>query len=133
MKAVRFRSRPPPSSPTSLAASHICIYDCVTSATAREASVKFVTVRDLRGRSAEVWRELAVEHEMVVTSNGKPIAILTSTSEETFEKSIREVRRARAMQAVSALQQRSVAVERDGITDKEVDAEIAAVRAARRR
>ena len=50
--------------------------------------MKFVTVRDLRGRSAEVWRELAVEHEMVVTSNGKPIAILTSTSEETFEQSL---------------------------------------------
>ena len=49
-------------------------------------TMKFVTVRDLRGRSAEIWRELAIEHEMVVTSNGKPIAILTSTSEETFEQ-----------------------------------------------
>ena len=95
--------------------------------------MKFVTVRDLRGRSAEVWRELAVEHEIVVTSNGKPIAILTSTSEETFEQSIREVRRLRALQAVSELQQRSVAVRRDKTSDEEIDAEIAAVRAARRR
>ena len=95
--------------------------------------MKFVTVRDLRGRSAEVWRELAVEHEMVVTSNGKPIAILTSTSEETFEQSLREVRRARAMQAVSTLQQRSVAAQRDKTSDEEIDAEIAKVRAARRR
>ena len=95
--------------------------------------MKFVTVRDLRGRSAEVWRELAVEHEIVVTSNGKPIAILTSTSEETFEQTIREVRRARAMQAVSSLQQGSLAARRDKISGKEIDAEIAAVRAARRR
>ena len=94
--------------------------------------MKFVTVRDLRGRSAEVWRELAVEHEMVVTSNGKPIAILTSTSEETFEQSLREVRRARALQAVSDLQQRSVATRRDTMSDEEIEAEIAAVRAARR-
>ena len=95
--------------------------------------MKFVTVRDLRGRSAEVWRELAVEHEMVVTSNGKPIAILTATSEETFEQSLREVRRARALQAVSDLQQRSVATERDSMSDDEIEAEIAAVRAARQR
>lgn len=94
--------------------------------------MKFVTVRDLRGRSAEVWRELAVEHEMVVTSNGKPIAILTSTSEETLEQSLREVRRARAVQAVSELQQRSVATRRDTMSDDEIETEIAAARAARR-
>ena len=95
--------------------------------------MKFVTVRDLRGRSAEIWRELAAEHELVVTSNGKPIAILTATSEDTFEQSLREVRRARALHAVSDLQQRSVGQGRDGISDSEIDGEIAEVRAARRR
>ncbi len=95
--------------------------------------MKFVTVRDLRGRSAEIWRELAVEHEFVVTSNGKPIAILTATSEDTFEKSLREVRRARALRAVSELQQRSVEQGRDVISDREVDGETAVARAARPR
>ena len=95
--------------------------------------MKFVTVRDLRGRSAEVWRELAVEHELVVTSNGKPIAILTATSEDTFEQTLREVRRARALHAVSELQQRSVEQGLDGISDREINREIAEVRAARRR
>ena len=95
--------------------------------------MKFVTVRDLRGRSAEVWRELGVEHELVVTSNGKPIAILTATNEHTFEQSIREVRRARALHAVSELQQRSVEHRRNAISDEEVDAQIAEVRAARPR
>ena len=95
--------------------------------------MKFITVRDLRGRSAEVWRELAVEHEMVITSNGKPIAILTSTNEEIFDQSLREVRRARALQAASTLQQRSVATRRDTMSDDEIEAEIAAVRTARRR
>lgn len=95
--------------------------------------MKFVTVRDLRGRSAEIWRELAVEHELVVTSNGKPIAILTATSEDTFEQSLREVRRARALRAVSELQQRSVEQGRDVISDREVDGETAVARAARPR
>ena len=95
--------------------------------------MKFVTVRDLRGRSAEVWRELAVEHEMIVTSNGKPIAILTSTDEETFEQSLREVRRARAMRAVSEIQQRSVANRQDTISEEDIETEIAHARAERRR
>jgi prevent-host-death family protein len=95
--------------------------------------MKFITVRDLRGRSAEIWRQLAVEHELVITSNGKPIAILTSTSEDAFEQSIREVRRARALRAVSELQQRSVENGRDGVTDEEIEVEIAETRAARRR
>ena len=95
--------------------------------------MKFVTVRDLRGRSAEVWRQLAEEQELVVTSNGKPIAILTSTNKDTFEQSLREVRRARALQAVSEIQQRSAEQGREKLTDEQIDAEIAATRKSRRR
>ena len=95
--------------------------------------MKFITVRELRGRSAEIWRELAVEQELVVTSNGKPIAILTATSEDTFEQSLREVRRARAVRAVSDLQQRSVEQGRDRISDNEIADEISKVRAPRQR
>ncbi len=95
--------------------------------------MKFITVRDLRGRSAEVWRQLAEEQELVVTSNGKPIAILTSTNEDTFEQSIREVRRARALRAVSTLRQQSVKEGREQLTDEDIDAEIAKSRSARNR
>ena len=69
----------------------------------------------------------------MVTSNGKPIAILTSTNEDTFEQSLREVRRARALQAVSEIQQRSVEQAREKLTEEEIDAEIAATRQSRRR
>ena len=30
--------------------------------------MKFISVRDLRGKSAEVWKELPAEREVVVTS-----------------------------------------------------------------
>ena len=40
--------------------------------------MRFISVRDLRGKSAEVWRDLVEEREMVVTSNGRPIAILAA-------------------------------------------------------
>ena len=41
--------------------------------------MRFVSVRELRGQSAAVWKALAEEKDLVVTSNGKPIALLSAT------------------------------------------------------
>jgi len=90
--------------------------------------MRFISVRDLRGRSAQVWRELAAEKDMVVTSNGKPIAILSATSAETLEESLAAVRRARAMAAVEAMQSQSLEAGTDRMTLEEINAEIAAAR-----
>ena len=95
--------------------------------------MRFITVRDLRNRSAEVWRELAELREMVVTSNGKPIAVLASVSEANLEESLVAFRRARAIEAVSALQRQSVERGTDSITPAEIDAEIRQVRDGRRK
>jgi antitoxin (DNA-binding transcriptional repressor) of toxin-antitoxin stability system len=93
--------------------------------------VKFLTVRDLRNRSAAVWRDLAEEKEMVVTSNGRPVAILSAVSEASLEDSLRAMRQARAMQAVAELQRESARQGTDRITDEEIEAEIRAVRRKR--
>jgi len=50
--------------------------------------MKFLTVRDLRGKSAQVWRELPNEKEMVVTSNGRPVAVLTAVDESNVEQTL---------------------------------------------
>ena len=42
--------------------------------------MRFVSVRELRGKSAAIWKELAQEQEMVITSNGKPIAFSVRTT-----------------------------------------------------
>lgn len=90
--------------------------------------MQFVSVRDLRGKSAQVWQELQKQREIVITSNGKPIAILSSVSENTLEESLIAIRRSRAISAVDALQRQSVEVGTDSITLKEVNQEIAKVR-----
>jgi antitoxin (DNA-binding transcriptional repressor) of toxin-antitoxin stability system len=95
--------------------------------------MKFVTVRDLRGKPGAVWRELAREKELVLTSSGKPIAILSSVGESSLEDSLRLLRRARSVQAVSDLQQRALRGFPRGLPDAAVGAEIAAVRKKRRR
>ncbi|MSP61570.1 MAG: type II toxin-antitoxin system prevent-host-death family antitoxin [Myxococcales bacterium] len=95
--------------------------------------MRFVSVRDLRGRSAEVWKRLTEDRELVVTSNGKPVAILSAVSEDTLEESLAAVRRARAVAAVEALQSRSLAAGRDRVTPRQIKAETSAVRKRRAR
>ena len=95
--------------------------------------MKFITVRDLRGRPAEVWTKLSRDKELVLTSNGKPIAILSAVSEDTLESSLVAFRQARAIAAVEAMQSHSVAAGTDKLSLEEINTEIAATRKARRR
>ncbi|MBI2502159.1 MAG: type II toxin-antitoxin system Phd/YefM family antitoxin [Candidatus Latescibacteria bacterium] len=95
--------------------------------------MRFVSVRELRGKSAAIWKELAEEKDLVVTSNGKPIALLSATSEELLEESLVAVRRARALVAVTAMQQASLKAGTERLSLKEIDAEIKTVRKGRSR
>ncbi len=95
--------------------------------------MRFISVRELRGRSAAVWRTLADEKDLVVTAHGKPIAVLSATSEEHLEESLRAVRRARARAAVAAIQQASRHRGTDRLSLDEINAEVDAVRRPRRR
>ncbi len=95
--------------------------------------MKFITVRDLRGRSGQVWTKLAREREVILTSNGKPIAILSAVSEDTLEESLVAVRRARAVAAVEKMQRHSVQVGTNKLSPRDIAAEIKAVRKARHR
>lgn len=95
--------------------------------------MRFVGIRELRGRSAAVWKALAEEKDLVVTSNGKPIALLSATSEDILEQSLSAVRRARSQAAAAAMQQASLKAGADRLSPEEVNAEINAARRERTR
>jgi len=95
--------------------------------------MKFISVRDLRGKSAQVWKELPQEREMIITSNGRPIAIIAAIGDSNLEESLSAFRQARAVEAVASLQRRSMKMGNDKITMDEIDAEIKAVRKKRAR
>jgi prevent-host-death family protein len=95
--------------------------------------VKFVTVRDLRGRPGQVWKKLAEERELVLTSNGKPIAILTSISEDSLEETLAALRRARLAETIRSIQKESKKRLPRGLSLARINAEIAAVRSKRER
>ncbi len=94
--------------------------------------MKFVSVRDFRSKSGKVWKDLANEKDLLLTSNGKPIALISSVNEETVEGSLALLRRARATAAVEKIQSRSLATEADKLSLKEINAEIASVRKGRK-
>lgn len=95
--------------------------------------MKFLSVRDLRGKSAQIWKELSREKEMVVTVNGRPIAILAAITESNLEESLAAFRQARAVEAVVSMQRSSAEQGTDKISMEEIDAEIKAVRKKRTR
>ena len=95
--------------------------------------MQFVTVRDLRSKSAAIWRKLRKEKEVVITSNGKPIAVLAPVSQGNLEESLKLARKVRAMTAAEALQENSIKKGLDKMTLEEINAEIAAARKKRSR
>ena len=94
--------------------------------------MEFVSVRDLRIQPGEVWKRLAEAGELVVTSNGKPIALLSGITSTTLEPTLFALRRARAQLAVSRVRASAHARGLDRLTPREIDAEIAAVRRLRK-
>ena len=95
--------------------------------------MRFVAIRELRSRSAAVWKTLAEERDLVITSNGKPIALLSATSDDTLEESLSAMRRARAQAAVTAMQQASQKAGTDRMSPQEIEAEITGARGERTR
>ena len=90
--------------------------------------MRFITIRDLRSKSSQIQRDLPKEKEMVLTSNGKPIAILSATSADKIEESLAMIRRVRAIMAVDYMQRRSVEVDTDRMSLKEINKEITIAR-----
>lgn len=69
--------------------------------------LQFITVRDLRMKSGEIWRRLQEQGDMIVTSNGKPIAVLSCVNEKNVAEYLTTLRRVRAMEALNKIHERS--------------------------
>jgi antitoxin (DNA-binding transcriptional repressor) of toxin-antitoxin stability system len=95
--------------------------------------MKFLSIRDLKSKSSQVWQELPGLKEMIVTSNGRPIALLSSINENNLEQVLTAFRRARATNAVASIQYESTQNGDNALSMDEIDAEIAAVRSKRKK
>jgi len=95
--------------------------------------MRFVTVRDLRLKSSEIWHQLQEEGDLIITSNGKPVAVLSGIGDNNLEEYLKALCRARATLAVNRIQERSRREGLDKISEAEIEAEIQAVRQSRPR
>ena len=93
--------------------------------------MKFLSTRELRNRPGYV-RDLAQGDDLVLTTNGKPIAILLGIEEDELEETARAIRQAKAQLALSRLRKQAARRGGDHMPARAIDAEIRAVRSRRR-
>jgi len=98
--------------------------------TAGVSKMEFMTVRDFRTSSKNVWEKLSQNGEIVITNNGKPTAVMLDVQNGDLEEILRSIRQAKAMRALNAI--RTEANERGFLSDEEIEAEIQAYREEKR-
>lgn len=93
--------------------------------------MKFVSSREIRVNPKPVFEAAEGGEEVVLTSRGKPVALLLGVSGEDLEETVRLVRRARAQAAVSRLRKGAAQRGLKSKSQKEIDEEVRAARAER--
>jgi len=94
--------------------------------------MKFITIRDLRSKTAAIRKDLEQEREIVLTANGRPFAVITPVRSDTVEDEIRAIRSARAKAAVERIRIQAEVRGLDKLTTKEIDTLIAETRRGQR-
>jgi len=78
----------------------------------------FMTTRELRTNTKELWETLDAQREVVLTNNGKPRAVVISTDPAELEETLFMIRSARAKAAWYAIRAQS---EANGTGDMSLD------------
>lgn len=95
--------------------------------------MEFVSVRDLRVHTGHVWAKLKKEPELVVTSNGRPIALMTGITGKNLESVLGSIREARGRSAVSHIRKEAQLKGLDKISGREIEREIRQARRSRKK
>ncbi|MBI3541188.1 MAG: type II toxin-antitoxin system Phd/YefM family antitoxin [Deltaproteobacteria bacterium] len=93
----------------------------------------FVNVRELRINTGQTWERLEKEKELIITSNGKPIALMAGITGKNLETILAAVRKARGEAAVRELHTQSLEKGLDHLDDEVIEAEIKKARRERKR
>jgi prevent-host-death family protein len=90
-----------------------------------------ISINDLKKQSADEWIRSVDKDDLIVTSQGRPVAVLLPINAKSLEPTLSALRSVRAVQAQIALQQAAEANGTSSLSMDEIDAEIAAAREAR--
>ena len=86
----------------------------------------FLSVRELKTSSANIWNKLSKDGKMVITNNGKPTALMLDISNADLEETLLTLRQAKAMRLFNSMQ--AEAKKRGYLSEEEINAEIKAAR-----
>jgi prevent-host-death family protein len=95
--------------------------------------VKFVSSRDLRINPGGVWKRLREQKDLVITSNGKPVGVLTYADEDSLEDVLTTLRQGRALSATARIRQRATEKGLDRLSDHDIETIVQRTRALRRK
>ncbi len=93
--------------------------------------MKFVSSRERRVDPRPVFQTAEEGDEVVITSRGKPVALLVGVDGEDLEETVRLVRRARAQAAVSRMRKAAAREVSESMSREEIEEEINAARSER--
>ncbi len=94
--------------------------------------MKFVSSRELRNNPGAVWKLLRQEKDLVITSNGKPVAVVTDAREDSLEEVLATLRQGRAQAAVAGMRRAAVSRGLDRLPQERIEAIIRKTRKAHR-
>lgn len=92
----------------------------------------YVTVRELREKSGEIWERVEAGEELVITRKGKPFALLVHAEPAAVEDRLRALRLSRMAGLVRAIQCDAQASGASRLNDEGIQVEIDAARRGRR-
>lgn len=93
--------------------------------------MEFVSIRDMRTRPGEVWRQLQEQGDLILTSSGHPFALMINITDEDVEELLLALRRTRAQLAATRLRRQAADHGLAHLSADEIEAEIRQSRQAR--
>ncbi len=93
--------------------------------------MKFISSREIRVNPKPVFEAAEGGDEVVLTSRGKPVALLIGISGENLEETVRLVKRAKAQAAVSRMRTSALKRGLDDMSLDEIDEEVRKTRSER--
>lgn len=89
--------------------------------------MNYIPVKDLK-RTKMIQDELSKQHELVITKNGKPCALMIEVESQSLEETLQSVRRALFASSISSARRKAV---ENPISDEAISEEISASRKTR--
>lgn len=91
-----------------------------------------LTIRELRNRPGAAQEELTRCGELLLTNNGKPVAVMLAVDGSSLDETLELLRRARGQLALSKIRRQSALQGLDKLTLTDIDQEIRQARLERR-